>query len=227
MNKLLKVVSVSFCLLFSINIALAQKTKSKAKAAQKTVAQTKVDLGKLEFNTYTNDFFSLKIEFPFGWLVGDNGLEKQLYAIQRQGIKTKDPKQQASMNQAMDRVTGLLGGYKALPGSVAENSSLRISVENLSAMPNVKTSEEYLKILLNTIKQTTLPAGFNYSEIKSETIDGIPVNYVQTSFGSNQTRSYVIIRKGFAVLIKIESYGQEDFETLHKVLTDADLDYKK
>lgn len=204
-----------------VNVGYAQKTKAKP------ISQPKVDLGRLEQNTYTNDFFGLKIEFPLGWLVGDNELEKQLYAIQQPSIKTKNPKEQAALNQAMKRVTPLLGGYKAMPGSVAENSSLRIAVENLSAMPTVKTSQDYLQVLLDTLKLTRLPAGYQTSGIKSETIDGMSINYVETTGESVTLKTYVIIRKGFAILIKIESYNEEEFDELHQVLTEADLEYKK
>lgn len=204
-----------------VNVGFAQKNKAKPGS------QPKVDLGKLQQNTYTNDFFGLKIEFPYGWLVGDNELEKQLYAIQQPSIKTKNPKEQAALNQAMKRVTPILGGYKAMPGSVAENSSLRIAVENLSAMPTVKTSQDYLQVLLDTLKLTRMPAGYQTSGIKNETIDRMSVNYVETTGESVTLKTYVIIRKGFAILIKIESYNEEEFDELHQVLTEADLDYKK
>ncbi|HRH46216.1 MAG TPA: hypothetical protein PKY82_31520 [Pyrinomonadaceae bacterium] len=221
MSKLFRIIVLILCFVILVNVGFAQKTKAKP------VSQTKVDLGKLQQNTYTNDSFRLKIEFPLGWLVGDNELEKQLYAIQQPSIKTKNPKEQAALNQAMKRVTPLLGGYKSLPGSVAENSSLRIAVENLSAMPTVKTSQGYLQVLLDTLKLTRMPSGYQTSGIKSETIDGMSVNYVETTGESLKLRSYVIIRKGFAVLFKIESYDEEDFDALHQVLTEADLDYKK
>lgn len=225
MSKLFKFSLLVVSLLLLVNVSLAQKAKPKA--TPKVAKQTKVDLGVLRQNTYTNDFFAIKIEFPFGWLVGDNTLEAELIKLQTQNVQATNPKDQKAVNQAMDRLTPLLGGYKALPGSVAENSSLKIVVENLATAPTIKTSEAYLKLVLASLGVVKLPAGLTVSEIKSEVINGKTLQYVETKYMTAQKRNYVMIRKGFAVLITIDSYNQEEFDALHKVLTEADLDYKK
>ncbi|MEK7723078.1 MAG: hypothetical protein AAB336_01900 [Acidobacteriota bacterium] len=204
------------CFLFSINISFAQKSKTKTQP----VKQTKVDLGILRQNTYTNDLFELKLEFPFGWLVGDNMLESQLMEIQKQSLSPK-------VKQLMNRLTPLLGGYRALPGSKAENSNLKIVVESVTAVPKIKTGKDYLSIIKTTINATQMPTGFTVSDIKNEMIDGKSIDYLETKYGANHKRSYVMVKKGFAVLITIDSYNQSDFDELHKVLTEADLDYKK
>ena len=213
MKKLFRISIFATCLLILVNVTFAQKSK--------------VDLGKLRQNTYTNDFFELKIEFPSGWLVGDNGLEAPLMAIQKTSIQTKNAKNQAALNKAMNRVTPLLGGYKALPGSVEENSNLRVVVENLTTTPTIKTSRDYLKAMLATFKMTKLPPNYSVSGIDFEVIDGKIVNYIEAKYLTSQRRSYVIVRKRFAVLITIDAYNQAEFDSLHKVLTEIDLDYKK
>lgn len=224
MNKLLKLLILSVCLTVSANSVLAQKVKPKTKLP---VKQTNVDLGVLRQNTYTNDTFELKIEFPFGWLVGDNVLEAQLMEIQKQSVKATNAKNQAALNQAMARLTPLLGGYRALPGSVAQNSNLKIVVENLATAPKIKTSRDYLNLVKSSINVVQMPAGFMLSEIKNETIDGKSVNFIEIKYGVNQKRNYVMLKKGFAVLLTIDAYSQEDFDELHKILQEADLDYKK
>lgn len=213
MNKLFRIFSLATCLVILVNVSFAQSAK--------------VDLGKLRQNTYTNDFFELKIEFPFGWLVGDNGLEAPLMAIQKASIQTKNAKNQAALNKAMNRVTPLLGGYKTMPGSAEENSNLRIMVENLTTTPQIKTSRNYLNALLATLKMTKLPPNYSVSGIEFELIDGKIVNYLETKYLTSQRRSYVIVKKRFAVLITIEAYNQKEFDELHKVLMESDLDYKK
>jgi hypothetical protein len=225
MNKLLKISLLFFCFLLGAGGLQAQKVRPKAAAA--AGAQTKVDLGKLRANTYTNDFFELKIEFPFGWLVGDNMLEAQLMAIKQSTVTAKSAKDQRSLDQAMKRVTPLLGGYKSLPGSVAENSSLRVVVENLAANPKIKTGRDYLNAMFATLKITQLPAGFSVSDVKNETLDGQTIGYVETKYLTSHKRTYVYLKKGFAILISIDSYGQQDFDALHQVLAAADLDYKE
>lgn len=219
MIKVLKFSVLVISVLFAVNVATAQKVKPKSKTASKAV-QTKVDLGVLRQNTYTNDTFELRIEFPFGWLVGDNTLEAQLMDIQKQMASP-------AVKQLMNRLTPILGGYRALPGSVAENSNLKITLESVSSTPSIKTSRDYLQVIKTSLSKATLPAGFSASEIESETIDDKSIHYLETRYGSNHKRSYVMLKKGFAVLITIDAYSAKDFEELHQILSEADLDYKK
>lgn len=225
MSKSLRISFLTFCLLFFVNISPAQKAKPKA--APKPVAQTKVDLGVLRQNTYTNDFFELKIEFPFGWLVGDNELEAKLLELMQPQIKAKNAKNQTSFNQAVQRLTPLLGAYRVLPGSRADNSNLKIVVENLKATPQIKTTADYMVILNNSFKLANLPPGFKVSPVKSEVIDNVKFSYIEISFGLVKKRMYVTVKKRFALLFSIEYYSQEDYDVLYKSLTEADLQYKK
>lgn len=225
MNKFCSFAFLVVCLVLSVNVSFAQKTKAKSKT--NSVAQTKVDLGVLRQNTYTNDFFELKVEFPFGWLVGDNTLEAQLLAIKTQSVQTANAKNQKALNTAVNRLVPLLGGYRVLPGMSEENSSLQVMVENLSANPGIKTSRDYLNAVLKSIGIIKTTASFSVSEIKNEMIDGKQIDYIETKYGNNLKRNYVLVKKGFAVLIVINSYKTADFDELHKVLTEADFDYKK
>lgn len=225
MRKKLSVWLFVGCLCLSSSAIFAQPAKRRNAAPKPLATQTKVDLGKLENNTYTNNFFALKFEFPLGWLVGDNMLEAQLMQLTNGGIQAKNSQNQSALNQAINRVTPLLGGYKSLPGS-PENSSLRVVVENIKTPAQIKNGKDYLGNLLFTLKATQLPAGFEVSEIKSETVNNISLDYLETSFGKSRKRAYALIRKGYAVLMTIESYDDADFDALHKVLLDADLDYK-
>lgn len=225
MQNLLKIILLAACLVFPGAVSLAQKTKPKKVTAKSAPQAARVDLGKLSFNTYTNDFFQLKFEFPAGWLVGDHILEEQLRQISQAEIRAQNPQMQGSVKQAVDRVTLLLGGYKAMPGT-PENASLRVAVENLRTLPQVKTGKDYFATLLNTFKAVKMPADFKYSEIKTEMLDNLPLDYMEVSSGNNKKRMYAFVRKGYAVLITISYYEDADFESLRQVLSGADLDYK-
>jgi hypothetical protein len=108
-----------------------------------------------------------------------------------------------------------------------ENASLRVLVEDLSTLPLMTDGKIYLAQMLKNLKMLKLPADFKYSEVKSETIGNLALDYLETSTGGAKKRVYVTVRKKFAVLIAIDYYEDADFEALHKVLTAADLDYKK
>lgn len=224
MSDLLKIILLIAFSAFPAAVSFAQKPKPRV-SPPPAAAPAKLDLGKLSFNTYVNDYFGLKFEFPAGWLVGDNELEEQLKQISQAEIKANNPQMQKSLNQAADRVTVLLGGYKSLPGT-PENASLRVAVEDLRASPQVKTGKDYFARLSATFKAAKLPDVFKYSEVKTETVDGLPLDYIETSSGNNKKRMYSTVRRGYAVLITISYYQDADFEALHRVLAEADLDYK-
>ena len=112
-----------------------------------------------------------------------------------------------------------------MPG-MPENASLRVAVESLRNLPQVKIGVDYFTQLINTFKTVKMPADFKYSEINSEQIDDFSLNYIDVTSGNNKKRMYVMIRKGYAVTMTISYYEDADFQALHKVLTVADLDYK-
>lgn len=209
--------------------SFAQKPKSKPKPKPKPTApaaQVKVDLGKLSGNTYANEFFGLKFDFPLGWLVGDNVLEKQLKEISETQLQTKTAGQQKAVKQALVRVTPLLGGYKKLPG-MPENASLRVMVEDLLPLPQIKNGKDYLTHTLGALQVLKMPADFKVSEIKSETVDNVPFDYLDVSLGDAKKRIYAVVKGNFALFITIDYYENADFEALRKILTEADLNYKK
>lgn len=232
MRNFLTIIFLCAVVLLATNDSFAQKARPKTKPKPKpspspiAAAPAKVDLGKLSGNIYTNDFFELKFDFPLGWLVGDNVLEKQLKEIAETQLQATSAGRQKSLNQAVDRVTPLLGGYKKLPG-MPENASLRVMVEDLRALPQIKNGKDYLAQMVNTLKVVKMPANFKYSEVKSETIDNLALDYLESSTGDAKKRLYVAVRKNFAVLLAIDYYEDADFEALHKILTEADLNYKK
>jgi hypothetical protein len=226
MRNFLTIVFLLAAVALATNGAYAQKTKPKPKPTPAPVAPVKVELGKLSGNSYANDFFGLKFDFPLGWLVGDNVLEKQLKEIAEAQLQTTGgAARRKAVKQAIDRVTPLLGGYKKLPG-MPENASLRVMVEDLSTLPSMTDGKTYLAQMLKNLKMLKMPADFKYSEIKTETIDNLPLDYIESSTGGAKKRVYATVRKKFAVLIAIDYYEDADFEALHKVLTEADLDYK-
>ena len=220
-----KIIVIAFLLVILVTASFAQKDETEMPVGNGS--KTNVDLGVLDQNTYVNNFFQLKIEFPLGWLVGDNTLEKELLALSQPKVAAKNSKQQKEFDHAVQRITPLLGGYKELPGSSAENSNLKITVENLKGSPQIKTGKDYIESLKNSLRLARLPVGFNVSDAKTERVDNLELSYLETSFQQNKKRLYVFLRKGFAVLITIEYFNEEDFNSLHQVLLDADLNYKK
>lgn len=217
-----KLLILSLILLTAVS-AFGQKNPPRPKAP----ASVKMDLGKLVQNTYTNEFFGFKIEFPEGWLVGDNELESSLYGLIKPQIKAKNSKNQTVFDRSMEQVTPLLGGYRYLPGSRVDNSSLRISVENLRLVPHVKSGKDYMDVTIRTLKLMKTAPGFMYSEPKTEMINSQKLDYIDMTNGPSNGRVYAVVRKGYAIVFNIQSFSPEDFEILQQVFKSADLNYKK
>lgn len=227
MKKILFAFVLSGCLMLTAGISFAQNARKRTAPPKQTTAAGPVDLGKLSGNTYTNDFFAFRMEFPLGWLVGDHALESQLMKLTQGAVKTKDIRNQKTFETAAERLVPLLGGYKALPGSTARNSNLRVTVESLKTLPQIKNGKAYLNTLISNLKLIQLPPGFLVSEIKNETVDNLALDYLEIAYGLSRKRMYATVRKDYVLLMTVEAFNEEDFETLHKVVLDADLNYKK
>lgn len=80
--------------------------------------------------------------------------------------------------------------------------------------------------MLNTLRLRKLAPVVSYSKIKNGPIASKSRDYLETKYRTNQRPSYGILKKRFAILMTIDSYHIEDFDALHRVLNDADLNYK-
>jgi hypothetical protein len=233
MRKITSAFLFFVCLTITANVSFAQTAKRRAARPPVRVDEpivpppAPVDLGKLVGNTYTNDFFELKMEFPLGWLVGDHALESQLMKLSPGAVKTKNAQNQKAMDAAAARLVPLLGGYKSLPGTTAQNSNLRVTVESLKTLPQIKNGKDYLNTLVSNLKLVQLPPGFMVSEVKNETVDNAALDYLEIAYGLNRKRMYATVRKGYVLLLTIDSFDDADFEALHNVVLESDLNYKK
>ena len=102
-----------------------------------------------------------------------------------------------------------------------ENASLRVMVEDLRSLPQIKNGKGYLTHTLGSLKVLKMPADFKFSEIKSETVDTIALDYLDASLGDAKKRIYAAIKGKFALFITIDYYENADFEALHQILTEA------
>lgn len=170
-----------------------------------------IDLGKVCQRTYTNELFGLKIEFPKDWLVSDSETESFI---------DKDPR---------EGNFPLVSGYRFTKEGVPEKANLQILAVRMAGFVGIKTSQDILKAKIKLFELVNKKGDIEieFSEIKSATISGRAIDYLDIKSDKTLGRYYVFIKNGFAIDILIEADNKADFEEYAKLAEKISLDYKK
>lgn len=118
--------------------------------------------GKTEGNTYTNDFFGIKIKLPESWVIADRDINK---AIQQRGseMKGKTAANDKALTEAEKRLTIHLTASKDIIGH-SDNASLVLATERKPPLVQIRDGRDYLRLMLATNKMVTMPADYKISE---------------------------------------------------------------
>ncbi|MGE3467828.1 MAG: hypothetical protein AB7J13_12970 [Pyrinomonadaceae bacterium] len=237
----MKHTAIVFLLFASTAISIGAQTKPKPKpkatpakipaavpmkAGTAPVPASDIDKGSVAGRTYTNKQFGFEVTFPDTWLIPDDDFEAYMKSQGFDlGLKAPDslpPSARAKINAAIKRVDILLTAYRSMPGST-DNAIVRISVEDLSANPQIKDAVDYFDAVRAMYAAMRLPADFKYSETQAEKLGSMHFGYLDASTKAGKKRMYATVRKGFAVMFTI-SYSQEaDLDTLRQVLSAGDF----
>lgn len=220
-------------LLFASLCPAQTKPKPKPRTAPKLVAKTdakpSIDRGKVAGRTYTNSTFGFEITFPDTWLIPGDDFEaymkKQGFDL---GLKAPDslpPASKAKVNSALKRVHILLTAYRSMPGST-DNAIVRISVEDLTANPQIKDAVDYFDAVRGMYKTMKLPADFKYGETGAEKLGSMQFGYIDTTSKAGRKRMYATVRSGFAILFTLSYTSDTDLETLRGVLAGGKFSLK-
>ena len=218
-------------LILTSSFGFAQ-TKSKPRprpTPAKTPVKTIVDQGAVSGRTYTNKTFGFEVTFPDTWLIPDSDFEEYM---KKQGfdlsLKTPDslpPSSKIKRNQAIKHVNILLTSYRSMPGS-ADNTIVRISVEELSANPQIKDAVDYFDAIRAMYATMKLPADFKYSETQAEKLGIMQFGFLDASSNAGKKRMYATVRNGFAVMFTLSYTQAEDLETFRSVLENGNFTLK-
>ena len=221
-----------FVALFSSS-SFAQKTRRPAARAKTPVraapAKPSTDPGKVTIRTYTNSTFGFAVTFPDSWLIPDNDFEAYM---KTQGFDLSlkmpaglAPTTKGKIKQASKQLTVLLTAYKYMPG-MENNAVVRISVEDLSAVPQIKDAVDYIDAMRATFKSMALPAGFKYSETQAEQLGPKQFAYIDTETKDDKRRLYATVRNGYAIMFSISYTEGPDLEVLRQILTGGNFGYQ-
>lgn len=168
-------------------------------------AQLSIDPGRLEGNTYSNDFFGISFIVPEGWVAQDAEAKRQV-AERGRAIISEGATQQkkAATDAAMNRTYLLLSTSKYDPTQPRPgfNALLMFVVERVPTAI-IKNEADYITLALNTLKGTSATAKL-LEPVRAERVGGqtFMVASIKMSLGNGATavqKYYVKLTKGYAL----------------------------
>lgn len=188
--------------------------------AEPATALAKVDLGRVENSTYTNQQFAFKVNLPSGWHVQERATSEATMKLGREIAKGSDKRVNDALNNSAQTTTILFMVSKfpvSSPGGA--QALMQCAVEKVFD-PRV-TSHLYMesnkKIMLGTSLQykltrdthTQMIGGLNFSVFEVERPSG-DVTVKQKYYGA--------MRKGFALFFVATYITEEDRLVLEKMM---------
>lgn len=186
--------------------------------------------GSLDGKTYTNEKYRFEVTFPVDWGITVTDFEDELL---KQGIDLRlkapdaaNPQNQANLDKAVDHVKVLLTAYH-LNTETRENAILRISVEDLSANPQIKDAVDYFNAMRQTFKLAKLPADFKYSETDAEQLGKKQFAFLDIETSEAKKRMYATVRNGYALMFTLSYKDVSDLQALRDSIANGDFSLKK
>jgi len=197
------------CLSLSL---LACNDKSTPKEEQKqTPPSPDFDYGKFEGETYSNQFFNLKITSPQGWFIypaNQLGNEKGL----------RNPKDKKEVYQVSDiKSANLFTVYQNTVGSTnSYNANIILVANHKDEGPNVKSGADYLRHTLKMFRQRRMKFSPSEEGITLQKINEEEFYHMKVDLEVKEKRFeqsyFATIKKDF-VLCFVMSYENEEQQT--------------
>lgn len=123
----------------------------------------------------------------------------------------------------------LVSGYRFTKDGLSEKANLQILAVRMAGFVGIKTSRDFLKAKIKIFELVNKKGDIEIeiSEIKSATIGGRAVDYLDIKSENTLGRYYVFIKNGFAIDIVIEADNKADFDEYIKLAEKISFDYKK
>lgn len=223
------VFTITLLLLFYA-FGFAQKAKPKPRPTPvKPAVKSSIDKGTVSGRTYTNKTYGFEVTFPDAWLIPGDDFEAYM---KKQGVdlsfKAPDslpPATKTKIKQAVKQVNILLTVYSDLPG-IPEISVVRISVEDLSANPQIKDAVDYFDAVRAMYATMRLPPDFKYSETQAEKLGNHQFGFLDASSNAGKKRMYATVRNGLAIMFTLSYTNADHLETFRQVLTQGNFALK-
>lgn len=174
----------------------------------------KLDFGSVNDQTYTNNYFGLKITIPDEWEVANNVLITQTMPT-NQDIDIDSSYNDASAYNDVELI--LMNKY-----SLGSENNLSFQSEATKVDSSFSTSEEYLRQGKKELDNSPLKFTFP-KDIYTEKIDGIDFKVLEaqlklTDSMTVTTKVYATILKGYALSFAL-TYSNNDLGELNQILS--------
>ncbi len=186
------------------------------------------EAGDVVGRTYTNVLLGLRIEIPENWFMGGPDFERILkqngYDLSLTAPNNIAISDQAVINKAIKNVTVLLTAFRE-DRSTKKSALFRVSVEDISAYPQIRDAVDYFDAVRATYRSIKLPPDFVYSETKAEKLGDMQFGFIDTASKAGKKRIYATVRHGQAILFALSYSESADLVTMRQILEKGDLHF--
>ena len=205
--------------------AAAPRASNSSGSSASATNKSTVDLGKLNGRTYRNETFNFEVTFPEGWLLADPtaeaGLRSKGVDLKLKAPKSRDPQDQLRLNSYAKRVTVLTTAFH--PINKDESTVVRVAVEDLSRVPQVKDAVDYFDLMREGYKTMRLPSDFKYSETQAEKLGRKQFAFLDTTTAQGKTRMYATVRNGYAILFTLAYRSDDELQSFRRMLSEPNF----
>ncbi|MBK9529469.1 MAG: hypothetical protein IPO41_14420 [Acidobacteria bacterium] len=187
-----------------------------------TEAKSILDKGTVVGRTYRNETFGFEVTFPEHWTIAGDDFEvvaKRLgFDLSLKAPTSLKPVEKNQLDRALKRVNIFLTAYRTATENIAENAIIRISIEDLTANPQIKDAVDYLDAVRATYATMKLPPDFRYSETQAEKLGAKQFGYLGTSSDAGMKRMYATVKGRYAVMFTLSYKNNHDLDTFRNLL---------
>lgn len=195
-----------------------------------TEAKSILDEGTVVGRTYRNETFGFEVTFPEHWTIAGDDFDakaKQLgFDLSLKAPTSLQGIQKTNLDRALKRVTVFLTAYRTATKGIPENAIIRISVEDLTANPQIKDAVDYFDAVRAMYSTMKLPPDFRYSETQAEKLGSKQFGYLGTLSDAGMKRMYATVKGRYAVMFTLSYKNNHDLETFKNLLATGNFNLK-
>ncbi|MEP7213179.1 MAG: hypothetical protein ABI791_08900 [Acidobacteriota bacterium] len=180
-------------------------------------------------NVYRNSDYGFQITFPADWRITSDDFgeyaRSQGFDLSLKAPDALTDVNKVRINRALKNVTVLLTAFRSVEG-VKDAAILRISVEDLTIVPQVRDGVDYFDLMRSQFSTLNLPADFRYSETQAEKLGRKQFAFIDTSTSAGKKRLYATVRGRKAIMFTLSYRTDADLQSMRQILAAGDFNNK-